>query len=117
MNTRNLPRMAAVAVATFVAALMFPSVGYAQLPEPLPAPLLAFDNGGRTHYDFTQQLLSVDASALNVLLPGQPPAEIRAATGTAGSVVCAPVPPSTVPRCDFGSFTIRARVNNLGFLV
>src|SRR5438477_6736250 len=58
MNTRNLPRLAAAGVAAFAAGLMCPSVGYAQLPDPLPASVIAFDSGGKTHYDFTSRLLS-----------------------------------------------------------
>ena len=109
MNTRNLPRLAAAVIAAFAAGLICPSVGYAQLPDPLPASVIAFDSGGKTHYDFTSRLLSADASALNILLPGQPPAKIQAATGTSGSLACN-------PSSDCGTVTIRARVNNSGVL-
>lgn len=110
MNKRDIPRLAAVAVAAFVAAMLFPSVGYAELPDPL-APRIVFDSGGKTHYDSAQQLLSIDASAIIALLtsPFDPPASIvRTTTGT-GSIAC--------PECDYGAFTIRARVNNSGALV
>jgi hypothetical protein len=109
MNERKFPRLATTAVAMFVAALMFPSVGHAQLPDPRP-PVITFDSRGQTHYDSAQQLLSIDASALLIELPMAPPAPIQAATGTAGSPGCNP--PSAC-----GTLTIRAKVNNSGILV